>query len=383
MEVLPRAVHPVLQVQVLTRRPVAGQLGEVGEQPRAAPSSACSGARRSATSSSRSSRYAVSVRPSSRGSTSNPSSIADRSLRSRSARAAGSTRERTAVRAARDRWSPATVSAATTSPSPTGSRRTSGAPVSTWLPAETSEFLDPRGERRVQHRLHLHRLQHQDRRTGGRPRRRPPPGSPPPAPGAGERSTPPSSRLTRWVTPSTSTSWTGPWVAVTSRMRAAADGQPALVLVDPIDLGVDGLLVVPVAMTTRNRCGPVRDTVSLYAVPRSLRSIARPCGAAPADGRRGRSRSGGCRSTASSVSYASMPAATSATPECRWATSRPSPRTRSIQPVSALPSMTSGAVEQVEDEALVRRAALDHDRGLVHRPAQSAPAPRRGRGRTR
>ena len=35
--------------------------------------------------------------------------------------------------------------------------------------------------------------------------------------GAGERTTPPSSRLTRWVTPSTSTRWTGPWVAVTSR----------------------------------------------------------------------------------------------------------------------------------------------------------------------
>ena len=35
--------------------------------------------------------------------------------------------------------------------------------------------------------------------------------------GAGARSTPPSSRLTRWVTPSTSTTCTGPWMAVASR----------------------------------------------------------------------------------------------------------------------------------------------------------------------
>ena len=37
--------------------------------------------------------------------------------------------------------------------------------------------------------------------------------------GAGERTTPPSSRLTRWVTPSTSTRWTGPCVPVTRRNR--------------------------------------------------------------------------------------------------------------------------------------------------------------------
>ena len=37
-----------------------------------------------------------------------------------------------------------------------------------------------------------------------------------------------------------------------------------------------------------------------------------------------------------------MPAATRATPECRCATRRPSARTRSIQPVSALPSITCG-----------------------------------------
>src|SRR6478735_4587010 len=37
-----------------------------------------------------------------------------------------------------------------------------------------------------------------------------------------------------------------------------------------------------------------------------------------------------------------MPATTSATPECSRATRRPSPRTRSIQPVSAEPSMISG-----------------------------------------
>ena len=55
-----------------------------------------------------------------------------------------------------------------------------------------------------------------------RPRRgrRPRPATRRPAPGAGERSTPPSSRLTRWATPSTSIMWTGPWVAVTSAVDA-------------------------------------------------------------------------------------------------------------------------------------------------------------------
>ena len=37
--------------------------------------------------------------------------------------------------------------------------------------------------------------------------------------GAGERTTPPSSRLTRCATPSTSTRCTGPWVAVIIRNR--------------------------------------------------------------------------------------------------------------------------------------------------------------------
>ena len=54
-----------------------------------------------------------------------------------------------------------------------------------------------------------------------------------------------------------------------------------------------------------------------------------------------------------------MAAATSATPECRCATSRPSARTRSIQPVSALRVDHLGLVEQVEHEALVGGAALD------------------------
>ena len=47
-----------------------------------------------------------------------------------------------------------------------GSSRTSGAPVSTWLPVITSELTDLRRERRAQHRLHLHALQHQHRRAG-------------------------------------------------------------------------------------------------------------------------------------------------------------------------------------------------------------------------
>ncbi len=59
--------------------------------------------------------------------------------------------------------------------------------------------------------------------------------------GAGERSTPPSSRLTRWVTPSTSTRWTGPCVAVTSRNRWPPTISRAVELVEPLDLGVDDL----------------------------------------------------------------------------------------------------------------------------------------------
>ena len=57
--------------------------------------------------------------------------------------------------------SAAASAAASVSP-PVGSSRASAAPVSTWLPVATCSSL-----RRRQHRLHLHALEHENRRSGG------------------------------------------------------------------------------------------------------------------------------------------------------------------------------------------------------------------------
>ena len=56
--------------------------------------------------------------------------------------------------------------------------------------------------------------------------------------GAGERTTPPSSRLIRWVTPSTSTRWIGPCVADDQPEAVPVDHDPAAVRVEPLDLDV-------------------------------------------------------------------------------------------------------------------------------------------------
>ena len=132
-------------------------------------------------------------------------------------------------------------SAATAAPSssPIGSSRSSGAPVSTWRPVVTCSSRTRDRLRRGQHRLHLHRLEHQhagaglhlvadrDGHSDDESRCR-------------ERTTPPSSRLTRWVTPSTSTEWTVPCVAVTIRwVVPRTDAQR--VAAEPLDLDVDGV----------------------------------------------------------------------------------------------------------------------------------------------
>ena len=52
-----------------------------------------------------------------------------------------------------------------------------------------------------------------------------------------------------------------------------------------------------------------------------------------------------------------MPAATTATPACAWVTSRPSARTRSIQPVSAqagVPLTTSGWASRSSTKLLLQ-----------------------------
>ena len=79
--------------------------------------------------------------------------------------------------------------------------------------------------------------------------------------GAGERSTPPSSRLTRWVTPSTSTRWIGPCVAVTSRKRCP------LTTIRPLcssnrSTSTSTVRSPPPETPTRNRFGPMRATVT-------------------------------------------------------------------------------------------------------------------------
>ena len=233
-------------------------------------------------------------------------------------------------------------SSTTASASPTGSSRTSGAPVSTWLPADTgsSRTIALNGACSTVSIFMLSST------STGAPASTSAPtatGVATTSAGAAARSTPPSSRLTRCVTPSTSTRCTGPCVAVTSRNRRPATTRRASysssrsmldvqVLRSVADADADA---VPAAARS---CA----TVTLYDAPRSFSSIARPtscctCGRPPRAVSSSR-----CRSTRSASSYASIAAATSATPECRLDTSRPSPRTRSIQPVSALPSITSG-----------------------------------------
>ncbi len=165
------------------------------------------------------------------------------------------------------------VSAATSSTSPTGSRRTSGAPVSTWLPADTSSSLI----RPANGAFSTVSIFIDSSTSTGEPAATSSPtaaGVATTSAGAGERSTPPSSRLTRWVTPSTSTSWIGPWVAVTRRWVLPPTVSRLLYASSRSISASTVCSSAPSAITTRKRCGPVRNTVTLYALPRSLRSIA-------------------------------------------------------------------------------------------------------------
>ena len=145
---------------------------------------------------------------------------------------------------------------AASSSSPVGSSRTSGAPVSTWLPDGDEQLPHARREGRRQHRLHLHRLEDEHRRAGGDLVARRAPGSRRRARARASAATPPSSRLTRWVTPSTSTRWTGPWVAVMRRCARPSTMMPAGVLVDAVERRRRRRARRRrSAMDTRKRCG--------------------------------------------------------------------------------------------------------------------------------
>ena len=107
--------------------------------------------------------------------------------------------------------------------------------------------------------------------------------------GAGERMTPPSSRATRWPTPSTSTRWS-PWVAATRRYacrpRQAPDGSRSMRSTSDVELGHLGGARPGSA---RGRSGP-----SDLVVGRAHLQLDGPtawCG--PAAGRRARSDEAG------------------------------------------------------------------------------------------
>ncbi len=99
--------------------------------------------------------------------------------------------------------------------SPTCSSLISAAPVSTWLPVMTDSSLTRAANgARIAVSIFI-----DSSTTTAVPASTSSPtatGVATTSAGAGERSTPPSSRLTRWATPSTSTSVVGPWVAVTT-----------------------------------------------------------------------------------------------------------------------------------------------------------------------
>ena len=83
--------------------------------------------------------------------------------------------------------------------------------------------------------------------------------------GAGERTTPPSSRLTRCVTPSTSTRWIGPCVSVSRRNRRAVDDDLAGVPVEAVELDVGGADVA---------AGLDADAEPVRADPRDAHAVA-------------------------------------------------------------------------------------------------------------
>ncbi len=78
--------------------------------------------------------------------------------------------------------------------------------------------------------------------------------------GAGERTTPPSSRLIRCVTPSTSTRWIGPCVAEVSRNRLPLTTIRPLCVSNRSTSTSAGCTSPPAPTPTRNRFGPTRAT---------------------------------------------------------------------------------------------------------------------------
>ena len=134
----------------------------------------------------------------------------------------------------------------------------------------------PRPRRRtgaVDRGLHLHALQDDHRSAGldlvARRRRRRETTSA----GAGARTRPPSSRETRWATPSTSTRWSGAWATETTRCARPSELEPRREPPQALDVDVDPPLrhVHPVA--ARARSGRPRDG---RARPRWRSSTARP-----------------------------------------------------------------------------------------------------------
>jgi hypothetical protein len=100
--------------------------------------------------------------------------------------------------------------------SPMGSNRASGSPAETWVPVRTSSSLSRPAVGAVST---ISIFIASSTITGASAGTSSPTatGVLTTSAGVGERSMPPSSRLIRWVTPLTSTTWVGPWVAVTRR----------------------------------------------------------------------------------------------------------------------------------------------------------------------
>ena len=139
-------------------------------------------------------------------------------------------------------WAAASTSASSSSAS--GSIRSSGAPVSTWLPVLTSSSRT-RPANGACSTVSIFMLSRTSTLAPAATVSPTATGVATTSAGAGERSMPPSSRVTRWVTPSTSTSCTGPCVAVTSLNRCPPIVSTAVEVVDPGDLGVDDVPGLP------------------------------------------------------------------------------------------------------------------------------------------
>ena len=224
VEVLAGAVHPGVGPGLLAGRPVAAQLGQVGEHLQQLDLGRRADGRR--------------ARPARPGSWPAPGARRGDRRRSRAAGCAGPRgrarpglgRTGRSARAAGPGRRPRSARAsAGASSSPIGSSRSSGAPVSTWLPTETRHSRS-RALNGARSTVSIFML---SSTSTGAPASTSSPtssGVATTSAGAGERRTPPSSRLTRCVTPSTSTRWIGPCVSVTSRNRRPLTSDPAGVL---------------------------------------------------------------------------------------------------------------------------------------------------------